>query len=93
MRLLVTLAVPDGASPENTRDNAGQVLRSFGNTHDWAVTGVALAPVQAPAGSCCAGCGHLVRLHERGGCTGKVYPSHSLTGEPCPCEARPEPAT
>lgn len=34
----------------------------------------------------CEACWHLRSLHGPGGCTAKVYPAHSLTGEPCPCE-------
>ncbi len=34
----------------------------------------------------CQACWHMWRLHGPGGCTGKVFPAHSLTGEPCPCE-------
>lgn len=44
------------------------------------------------AGTCPAlGCSHLWSLHGPAGCTGKVFPAHSLTGEPCRCEhgARP----
>ena len=35
------------------------------------------------------GCWHLISLHGPNGCAGKVYPAHSLEGEPCPCEVRP----
>lgn len=31
-------------------------------------------------------CSHLWTLHGPDGCTGKVFPAHSLTGEPCPCK-------
>lgn len=34
----------------------------------------------------CAACGHLWSKHGPDGCTAKVYPAHSLEGEPCPCE-------
>lgn len=34
----------------------------------------------------CEACWHLWTLHNAEGCTAKVYPSHSLQGEPCPCE-------
>lgn len=37
------------------------------------------------AGTCQA-CWHQWSLHGPGGCTAKVYPAHSLTGEPCPCK-------
>lgn len=40
---------------------------------------------EALAGNCPA-CWHLWRLHGPRGCSAKVYPAHSLTGEPCPCE-------
>jgi hypothetical protein len=38
----------------------------------------------------CEACWHLMSLHGPGGCSAKVYPAHSLTGEPCPCEHVPE---
>jgi len=34
----------------------------------------------------CPACWHMWSLHAAGGCTAKVYPAHSLTGKPCPCE-------
>lgn len=34
----------------------------------------------------CTGCWHLWKHHAEDGCRGKIYPAHSLTGEPCPCE-------
>jgi len=34
----------------------------------------------------CEACGHLWSKHGPDGCTAKVYPAHSLEGEPCPCE-------
>lgn len=34
----------------------------------------------------CPACRHLWSLHGVTGCTCKVYPAHSLGGEPCPCE-------
>jgi hypothetical protein len=34
----------------------------------------------------CEACWHLWSKHGPDGCTGKVFPAHSLTGEPCPCE-------
>lgn len=38
-------------------------------------------------GTCPAlACSHLWSLHGPDGCTGKVFPAHSLTGEPCPCK-------
>jgi len=43
------------------------------------------APAAVTAGTCEA-CSHLRSLHGPGGCTAKVFPAHSLTGEPCPCE-------
>jgi hypothetical protein len=39
----------------------------------------------SPTGNCEA-CWHLWSVHGPDGCTGKVYPSYSLTGEPCTCE-------
>lgn len=38
-----------------------------------------------PPGNCSA-CWHLWRVHDSSGCTGRIYPPHSLGGEPCPCE-------
>ena len=35
----------------------------------------------------CPACSHLLSLHGPAGCTGKVFPAHSLTGEPCRCES------
>jgi hypothetical protein len=37
----------------------------------------------------CEACWHLWSVHGAPGCNGKVFPSHSLTGEPCPCEHTP----
>jgi hypothetical protein len=37
----------------------------------------------------CPACLHLRTLHGPAGCAAKVYPSHSLDGEPCPCEHAP----
>jgi hypothetical protein len=37
-------------------------------------------------GQSCPVCGHLWTLHGPDGCGAKVYPAHSLDGEPCPCE-------
>ncbi len=43
-------------------------------------------PHQA-SGTCPAlACSHLWSLHGPGGCTGKVFPAHSLAGQRCPCE-------
>ena len=42
---------------------------------------------------CCPDCWHLWTLHRKGVCQGKVYPAHSLGGEPCPCENRPGPTS
>jgi hypothetical protein len=39
------------------------------------------------AATTCAGCHHRLALHDQAdGCAGKVYPSWSLDGEPCPCD-------
>ena len=43
-----------------------------------------------PPANCEDGCWHLMSLHGPDGCTAKVYPAHSLTGEPCPCERVPD---
>jgi hypothetical protein len=37
-------------------------------------------------GQNCPDCWHLWTLHRKGWCGGKIYPAHSLDGEPCPCE-------
>lgn len=34
----------------------------------------------------CPACFHLWSLHGIDGCAGKVFPAHSLSGEPRPCE-------
>lgn len=41
------------------------------------------------AGQNCPACLHLWTLHDADGCDAKVYPAHSLNGEPCPCEHTP----
>lgn len=50
----------------------------------------ALTELTAPAGGGeplnCEACWHLWFLHGERGCGAQVYPAHSLTGEPCPCE-------
>jgi hypothetical protein len=37
----------------------------------------------------CEACWHLWTYHGPDGCGGKVFPSHSLTGERCPCKHTP----
>jgi hypothetical protein len=37
----------------------------------------------------CEACWHLWSYHGPDGCGGKVFPSHSLTGERCPCKHTP----
>lgn len=46
------------------------------------------AAIEAGTGGTCPalGCSHLWSLHGPAGCAGKVFPAHSLSGEPCPCE-------
>lgn len=64
----------------NLRERRGYILvgavRSAGE--------FTLAAEPEPA-NCVDGCWHLMSLHGPDGCTAKVFPSHSLTGEPCPC--------
>lgn len=68
----------EGATVRMTRETAARAAEQLAAIADDGAD-------DAPAENCPA-CWHLWTLHESGVCCGKVYPAHSLTGEPCPCE-------
>ncbi len=70
-----------GPDPEELKAEAERWLEEFVSSLG------AVFPDEAVQDSgWCPACWHMWSLHTAGGCTAKVYPAHSLTGKPCPCE-------